>query len=135
MHSSYSTTFTQNQQLRKLLKSTDTSYERLEFLGDTILEMIVTEYLFAANPSADEGFLTQRRISLVSNSVCSSVSTFLGLPSFILHRVSSLSLKMKADVFESTLAALYMTFGKELTSHFLIHSFMLFANSSTPTIN
>ena len=45
---------------------TNLNYERLEFLGDAVLELVVSRELFARYPKADEGLLTKMRSSIVS---------------------------------------------------------------------
>lgn len=60
------------------------SYERLEFLGDSILGAMVATDLFERFPSMDEGQLTQLKISLVSGQMLSPVAEQLGLAPLIL---------------------------------------------------
>ncbi|MBI2474179.1 MAG: ribonuclease III [Candidatus Taylorbacteria bacterium] len=58
--------------------------ERLEFLGDAVLELIVTEYLFAKYPNKPEGELTAFRSALVNANILSELALKLGLNSFIM---------------------------------------------------
>jgi ribonuclease-3 len=55
------------------------SNERLEFLGDTVVNLVVSESLFARYPDADEGELTARRASIVSTSALARVARRIGL--------------------------------------------------------
>lgn len=57
--------------------------ERLEFLGDAIIEMCVTEFLFDRFPEGAEGGLTERRAALVSSSALAQVGEPLGLPDIL----------------------------------------------------
>ncbi len=57
--------------------------ERLEFLGDAIIEMCVTEFLFDHYPESSEGELTERRAALVSSSALAQVGGMLGLPDIL----------------------------------------------------
>lgn len=57
--------------------------ERLEFLGDAVLEIIVTEYLFKNYPDTPEGDLTNWRASLVNSKMLSDVASEIGLEEFL----------------------------------------------------
>ena len=61
----------------------DQSYERLEFLGDAVLDCAVAEHLYHAFPQEPEGFLTPLRAKLVSKSACARVARTLDLGTFI----------------------------------------------------
>src|ERR1035437_1737423 len=58
--------------------------ERLEFLGDAVLELVTTDFLFHQFPDKDEGVLTSYRAALVNAVLLSSVSTSLGFNDFLL---------------------------------------------------
>lgn len=60
------------------------SYERLEFLGDAILEYIVSDYLFRKKREYEEGKLTKLRASLVCEFTLSQISESLGYGKFVL---------------------------------------------------
>ena len=60
------------------------SYERLEFLGDAVLELIVTEYLFEKYPDSNEGDLTAYRASLVNAITLSEVAQKINVNDFLL---------------------------------------------------
>lgn len=59
-------------------RSTNLNYERLEFLGDAVLELVVSRELFTRYPKADEGELTKMRSAIVSRSHLSGLSARLG---------------------------------------------------------
>ncbi len=93
------------------------SYERLEFLGDSVLGIIISDYLFDAMKNNDEGDLSRIRASLVCEETLAEISRKIGLSQFVLlgngeersgsrNRDSILS-----DIFESTLAAVYLDSG------------------------
>ena len=92
------------------------SYERLEFLGDAILEYIVSEYLFLKKKEYEEGKLTKLRASLVCEFTLSQISESLGYGDYV--RLSkgeeqTGGRKRKSilcDLFESVLGALYTDF-------------------------
>lgn len=58
--------------------------ERLEFLGDAVLELVITEYLFQKYPNKPEGELTNWRASLVNDKMLASIAKNLGLNDFLL---------------------------------------------------
>lgn len=88
-------------------------YERLEFLGDALLGLFVSERLMALDPSADEGTLTRRKQAVVSQPTLAAVSARLGLGEALrLGRGEEatggrMKPSLLADVFESLLAAVY----------------------------
>ncbi len=94
------------------------SYERLEFLGDSILGFITAEYLFETYPELPEGRLTKSRASLVcEQSLCEfskqlEVGDFLYLSHGEQHSGGRERPSILADVFEATLAAIYIDSGK-----------------------
>jgi ribonuclease III len=59
------------------------SYERLEYLGDAVLEMLITDYLFLNYPDSDEGYLTTARSVVVRTKSLSSLATKIDLPQHI----------------------------------------------------
>ncbi|MTI88742.1 MAG: ribonuclease III [Balneolaceae bacterium] len=91
------------------------SYERLEFLGDAVLDLIAAEILFKAFPRENEGFLTKARAKLVRGKTLAHISVVLGLEELMeLGERNSgliLSKNILADAFESIIAAIYITMG------------------------
>ena len=91
------------------------SYERLEFLGDAVLDLIAAEILFNRYPKKDEGFLTKIRAKLVRGETLSDLSKKLGFEDLMEiddnKVVSKISKNILADVFESIIAAIYITKG------------------------
>ena len=59
------------------------SYERLEFLGDAVLDLISAELLFQKYPEEDEGFLTKARAKMVRGETLSALSKDLGIESLL----------------------------------------------------
>ena len=60
----------------------DVSYERLEFLGDSLLGMIVANYLYSRFPDQNEGFLSKIRTKLVNGKMLGYLSDKIGFPKF-----------------------------------------------------
>ncbi len=93
--------------------------ERLEFLGDSVLSLVVSEYLFEEYSDLPEGELTQRRAALVQSSALASYSRDFGVGDFLLlghgeeknngrSRQSTLE-----NAFEAIIAAIYCDAGEE----------------------
>jgi len=100
--------------------------ERLEFLGDSILSLIVSEYLFLELPDVSEGNLTKLRASVVSERSLVNIASSIDLGKYILlgkgeegtggrKRASIL-----ADAFESLIAAIYLDRGIEQAKAFVL---------------
>ena len=88
--------------------------ERLEFLGDSVLSLIVSEYLFEAFPNMPEGELTKLRAALVCEKSLAKFSQKLGVGEFLLlgngeeNSGGRTRPSILADAFEALLAALYL---------------------------
>lgn len=95
------------------------SYERLEFLGDAILNLVVAEYLYHRHATAEEGVLTKIRSRLVNRKSLSVYSQQTRLEKFILMSSNAARLgprgmeKILADAFEAVIAAVYLDGGFE----------------------
>ncbi len=91
------------------------SYERLEFLGDAVLDLITSEILFNQYPEKDEGFLTKVRAKLVRGETLTNFSKSLGLEELVEYgdrsSANKVSKSILADAFESIIAAIYITRG------------------------
>jgi ribonuclease III len=101
------------------------TYERLEFLGDAVLDLIVTEVIFSRFPSADEGFMTKLRAKLVKGDTLYRFAHYLELNEILevgdraRGQGIELSKSVLADVFEAVTAAVYLTEGYEKTYQFI----------------
>jgi ribonuclease-3 len=101
------------------------SNERLEFLGDSVLNLIVGEYLYSHYPDAKEGDLTKRRSSLVSRKALAVYARRLNLEEFMFVSSSAAqslergSESMLADAYEAVIAAIYLDAGYEAAKKFV----------------
>lgn len=88
------------------------SYERLEFLGDAVIELVVSDYIYNFC-EFDAGISTRLRASLVSTEYLQNVSHELGLPELVLKSksLSVLGKKNTADLVESLIGAIYLDGG------------------------
>lgn len=99
--------------------------ERLEFLGDAVLELVVTEYLYQKYPNP-EGELTNWRAALVNAIMLSSIAKDLGLEDFLyLSRGEAKDVGSKArqyilaNAIEAVIGAIYLDRGMEVSSDFI----------------
>jgi len=99
--------------------------ERLEFLGDAVLELIVTEELFERFPNVPEGDLTAYRAALVNTNSLAETANELKLSDFLLlskgesKDVGKGRTHILANTFEAVIGALYLDLGYEVSRDFL----------------
>lgn len=99
--------------------------ERMEFLGDAVLELIVTEYLYKNYPDKTEGELTSLRAALVNTKILSETSDELGFNDFILlskgesREVGKSKQSILADTFEALIGAIYLDQGYNACCEFI----------------
>ena len=114
------------------------SYERLEFLGDSVLGMIVSGHIFNANPGMPEGELTKLRASLVCEKSLSAYAAKLKVGEKILLGKGEMALKgyerpsILCDVFESVLAAIFIDGGLDEAKNFVFRVFGKALDKKTP---
>ncbi len=103
----------------------EASNERLEFLGDAILNLIVADYLFHKFPYEEEGFLTKVRAKIVNRNTLGEVGEKLNLSSFILvgrnlsKSVVSNSKSIVSDAVEALIGAIYLDSGMKACTRFV----------------
>ncbi|MGN0176560.1 MAG: ribonuclease III [Methanobrevibacter sp.] len=115
----------------------DYSYERLEFLGDSVLSVIVSEYLYKKYPHYGEGKLTKLRSNYVCQFALIHYSHELGLDKYlnVAAQESNLSkneiLSITADIFESFLGAMFLDQGWNFVKEFVSNSIFKFIDANT----
>jgi dsRNA-specific ribonuclease len=99
------------------------SYERLEFLGDRVIEIIIADYVFQRYPDQDEGFLSRIKVSLVNGVMLSHLSRILGLGKFMIvsktmedKEQARLRDHLLEDIFEAFIGAIYLDFNVDKPS-------------------
>ena len=101
------------------------SNERLEFFGDSVLNMIVAKYLFDTFSSETEGFLTKSRASMVNRYRLYAAAAEFGLDKFVLYNEKYLRgshegfQTIMADALEALIAAIYFDRGLEEAAEFV----------------
>jgi ribonuclease-3 len=103
------------------------SNERLEFLGDAVLGLVMTEFLFNYFRDLDEGELTQIKSVVVSTTVLAQESDRLKLTAFYnvgkgVTRKRNLPVSLQANVFEAVAAAIYKDGGLDAARRFIIRN-------------
>ena len=97
--------------------------ERLEYLGDAVIESVTSDYLFIEFPDKDEGFLTQLRSKMVSRQTLNDVAKRIGLDDYVIsHTSNNVSQKhIYGDAFEAMMGAIYLDQGYDFVNRLLIN--------------
>jgi ribonuclease-3 len=99
--------------------------ERLEFLGDAVLELVVTDYLYKKYPRENEGTMTKWRAFLINTKVLAHTSEELGFKEFILLSKGELKVlnrskqSILANIFEAVIGSLYVDRGYPACKKFI----------------
>ena len=99
--------------------------ERLEFLGDSVLNLIIGEYLFNKFPNEEEGFLTKVRAKMVNRNALSIVAENLNLGELLIissnvpKSITHNSKSILSDAFEALIGAVYLDRGIEVCKKFI----------------
>ena len=102
------------------------SNERLEFLGDSVLSIVVSSYLFHQFPELPEGELTKLRASLVCEKALHVFAQEIHLGDYLLlgkgeeHTGGRMRSSILADAFEAVIAAIYLDGGMEAAEHHIM---------------
>jgi ribonuclease III len=119
------TAFTHVSALKPATRHRADSYQRLEFLGDHVLGLIVSDMLYRAFPRADEGELSKRLADLVRKESCADVAKQLGLTDDIkLGAVGAgagarLRKSVLGDICEAVIGAIYLDGGHAAAAEFV----------------
>jgi ribonuclease III len=117
--------------------------ERLEFLGDSILNLIVSDYLYSCLPSSNEGKLSALRSNLIDASSCAKYMTLLKIDNqILLGKGEELSFErgkesILADGFEAVMGAVFLDKGFLFVKEFFLNNFKNIIDEiiQTPQIN
>jgi len=99
------------------------SNERLEYLGDRVLDLIVAQYLFERFPQKDEGELTKIKSKIVSRKMLGTIGTKMGLINHIKYSTSRSinTLTLEGNAFEALIGALYLDSNFETTQNVFLN--------------
>jgi len=103
------------------------SNERMEFLGDAVLDLIICEALYQRFPEYQEGDLTKVKSAVVSRRTCAEVANETGLTELLLigkgiSSRSSMPSSLAAAVYESIVAALYLDGGFDVVKRYVLRT-------------
>jgi ribonuclease-3 len=101
------------------------SNERMEFLGDSVLSLVICKALFMRFPHYQEGDLTKIKSRLVSRKTCSQVANEMGLPQYIrvgkgMDQSRAMTGSIAAASLESVIGAIYLDGGMEPAERFIL---------------
>jgi ribonuclease-3 len=99
------------------------SNERLEYLGDSVLSTVISDFLYKAYPSKDEGFLTRTRAKLVSRAELNKLGNELGLLNLLSAEISkgkNQARYLSGNALEALIGALYLDRGYAVTRSWII---------------
>lgn len=102
------------------------SNERLEFLGDSVLNLVIGEYLFNKFQKEEEGFLTKVRAKLVNRNALSLVAEDMNLAEYLIlssslpKSITHNSKSMLSDALEALIGAIYLDKGLETCRQFIL---------------
>jgi ribonuclease-3 len=96
--------------------------ERLEYLGDAVLDAILSDYLFEKFPDANEGFLTKIRSRIVNRDVLNQLALSMGINKILVSRVNSthLTRNLYGDAFEALIGSVFLDKGFKKTKKLFI---------------
>lgn len=100
--------------------------ERLEYLGDAILDAIIADYLYARFPNEDEGFLTQVRSKIVKRKQLNKLALTLGISSLLVSNTNSQQTKenLLGNAFEALIGAIYLDKGYQRAKRFVVRKIL-----------
>lgn len=111
---------------RSCIKGSDINNERLEFLGDAILDAAISELLFKRFPAADEGFLTQMRTKIVNGKKLTELAKKIHLENLIVRKSKhNISERIYEDAFEALIGAIYLDRGFKYVKQFVLQKIMV----------
>ena len=114
------------------------NYEKLEFLGDRILGLVISKKLIELYPNEKEGVLDKKLASLVNKNRCLEIAKIIDLEKYILvgnkNKKNKIETKIVADSIEALIGAIFYDKGLEGSEKFILNMWKNFINSSDLTI-
>ena len=113
---------------RSITSNPRENYERLEFLGDAVIDIVVSKELMKEFPESDEGILTQKRSALVQKSFLSSMGKLLTLLDFLIIDSTvdltedKIAIKQEANLYEALIGAIYLDKGIEPAKRIILRT-------------
>lgn len=96
--------------------------ERLEFLGDSVLDMVLSDFLFEKYPEASEGFMTKIRSRIVNRDVLNQLAVSMHIDKLLVSNISTghITKHLYGDALEALIGAIFIDKGLKKTKHFFI---------------
>ena len=114
------------------------NYEKLEFLGDRILGLVISKKLIELYPDEKEGVLDKKLASLVNKNRCLEIAKIIDLEKYVLvgnkNKKNKIESKIVADSIEALIGAIFYDKGLEGSEKFILSMWKSFINSSDLTI-
>ena len=114
------------------------NYEKLEFLGDRILGLVISKKLIELYPDEKEGVLDKKLASLVNKNRCLEIAKIIDLEKYIFvgnkNKKNKIETKIVADSIEALIGAIFYDKGLEGSEKFILNMWKNFINLSESTI-
>ena len=117
------------------------NYERLEFLGDAVIDIVVSRELMREFPEGDEGILTQKRSALVQKKFLATMGQLLKLLDFVQIestvdlKEEKIAVKQSANLFEALIGAIYLDGGIEPAKQLILNSIWTHRHEAWKSVN
>ena len=117
------------------------NYERLEFLGDAVIDIVVSRELMLEFPEGDEGVLTQKRSALVQKIFLATMGQLLKLLDFVQIestvdlKEEKIAVKQSANLFEALVGAIYLDGGIEPAKQLILNSIWTHRHEAWKSVN
>ncbi len=117
------------------------NYERLEFLGDAVIDIVVSRELMREFPEGDEGILTQKRSALVQKTFLATMGQLFKLLDFVQIeptvnlKEEKIAVKQSANLFEALVGAIYLDGGIEPAKQLILNSIWIHRHEAWKSVN
>ena len=117
------------------------NYERLEFLGDAVIDIVVSRELMREFPEGDEGILTQKRSALVQKTFLATMGQLFKLLDFVQIeptvnlKEEKIAVKHSANLFEALVGAIYLDGGIEPAKQLILNSIWTHRHEAWKSVN
>ena len=126
---------------RSISNEPNKNYERLEFLGDAVIDIVISRELMKEFSECDEGILTQKRAALVQKSFLSTIGKMLNLLDFIIIEDNvdlsqeKITSKQNANLYEALVGAIYLDGGINPSKKFILNTVWNCKNEAWKSVN
>ena len=126
---------------RSISSQPQQNYERLEFLGDAVIDIVVSRELMREFPEGDEGVLTQKRSALVQKIFLATMGQLLKLLDFVQIestvdlKEEKIAVKQSANLFEALVGAIYLDGGIEPAKQIILNSIWTHRHEAWKSVN